>query len=69
MAAKEKWQSLVYALFVDVVPISDSRAHWLGDECWCGPLIDHPPQFVPEIIHVSDGERAYRTQSAGVQHG
>lgn len=29
------WQVFEYESFNEVVPVDDSKDHFLGDECWC----------------------------------
>lgn len=42
--------SIFYLTFVEVVPINDTKEHWLGDECWCLPVKTRILGGIPDLM-------------------
>lgn len=51
------WESTDHGQFVEVVPLDDTRKHYLGDECWCNPKIDKDDLPRPLVMHNSNDKR------------
>lgn len=37
--ANKGWITKDYKYLVEVVPVDDTKEHFLGDECWCIPTV------------------------------
>ncbi len=44
------WRATCYGDFVDMVPVADTRDHYLGDECWCLPVKRDILQVEPRMM-------------------
>lgn len=45
-----QWAVTDRLTFIEVTPIRDIKQHFLGDECWCGPVVDTIPGGLPDLM-------------------